>query len=181
MRVLPPRYGLESAGRPYQAAWAPEVRLKLVFRTGAEQGRGIGLKDSGYLGTAFSVHSSERWITRLAGRGRPRRTARRNVNRRTNRTSTRRTHMAPAETTLRRFARSRVGILCTGVPFPGNLSSPVLKTHRGIGSRRRPLRGKIAPRPSKDESVGPAFGSLTERDLRQTSGPTRQRIILLRR
>ena len=39
-----------------------KVRLKLVFRTGAEQGRGIGLKDSGYLGTAFSVHSSERTV-----------------------------------------------------------------------------------------------------------------------
>ena len=91
------------------------------------------------------VHSSERWITRLAGRGRPRRTARRNVNRRTNRTSTRRTHMAPAETTLRRFARSRVGILCTGVPFPGNSSSSAsagasgLATDRGGG--RRLFRG----------------------------------------
>ena len=52
-----------------------------------------------------SVHSSERWITRLAGRGRPRRTARRNVNRRTNRSSTSRTHMAPAE---KSFAGSSV-------------------------------------------------------------------------
>ena len=54
-------------------------------------------KPAVFLQDLLRVYGSERWITWLAGRGRPRRTARRNVNRRTNRSSTSRTHMVPAE------------------------------------------------------------------------------------
>ena len=114
------------------------MRSRPVFRTGVLKGCKVRRREGlrGSREPHSQVHSSERWITRLAGRGRPRRTARRNVNRRTNRTSTRRTHMAPAETTLRRFARSRVGILCTGAAFPGSSSSSAYAVASGLAADR---------------------------------------------